>query len=121
MGNFNCPRSTPIKKWRKHGQKSEADSKFCNQARSEYAEWLERGYNLQLLVIERENLEESEQKRRKKELETLRIAVRIVMEMIFASPGVFALLKTPEGLWEKIDELLSMIAPTKDPNAEPKK
>lgn len=99
----------------------ELDPGLCDKARTEYVEWLEAGYDLQKLGIKEETLEQSKHKRRKKELESLQAAVRVVMELILAIPGVVFLLKSSETVWKKIDDLLTMVAPKEDPEVQPKK
>jgi hypothetical protein len=99
----------------------ELDPELCDKARSEYAEWIEAGYDLQKLGINEETLELSKHKHRKEELENLKAAVRVVLELIFAIPGVASLMRASEKLWQKINELTTMVVPTKDPSAEPKK
>lgn len=97
------------------------DPTLCDKARAEYADWIEAGYDRDKLGIEEETLQQSKHKRRKTELENLRAAVRVVLEMILAIPGVALLLQASKALWKKIDELSTSVAPTVDPSAEPKK
>lgn len=99
----------------------ELDPELCDKARTKYVEWLEAGYDQQKLGIKEETLEQSKHKRRKKELEGLQAAVRDVMELILAIPGVFFLLKSSETVWKKIGDLLTMVAPKEDPDVQPKK
>ena len=96
----------------------ELDRGLCDRARSEYVSWLEAGYDLGKLGLREETLDQTKHKRRKEELERLKKVVRSVIEFILMIPGVRSALKSSDTIWKQFQEMMVMVAPTKDPDAK---
>lgn len=99
----------------------ELDPDLYDKALSEYAEWIEAGYDLGKLGIKEETLVETKHKQRKAELEGLKSIVRFFVEFIVAIPGVMPALRANDLVWGRFQELLKLIEPEKEPDVEPKK
>lgn len=98
----------------------ELDPVLCDKARKEYADWIQNGYELEKLGIRKESLQVTKHKKRKHELEKLKAAVRTILELILAIPGVIGLLKADDKIWAKVDDLMKMVAPEKEEDLAPK-
>jgi hypothetical protein len=99
----------------------ELDPVLYKKALSEYAEWIESGYDLGKLGIKEETLEVTRHKQRKAELEGLKSIVRFFVEFIMAIPGVMQAFRANDQVWDRFQELLKLIEPEKEPDVEPKK
>lgn len=99
----------------------ELDPDLYDKALSEYAEWIEAGYELGKLGVKEETLAESKHKQRKAELEGLKAIIRFFVEFMMKIPGVMQVLKADDQVWGRFEEMLKLIEPEKDPNEEPKK